>query len=81
MNLMDNDSTASLTDREKSLLVALSRCLSFLADLNGSSFIDGDDAGSIDMRQRSKELQRLAINCIDSDMDLYRAVYGDSHVE
>lgn len=37
----------------------LQRCLSFLADLNGSQWIKGDDPGSKDMRARAKALQPL----------------------
>lgn len=40
----------------------LSQVVSYLADLNGSNWIMGDDAGSIDMRQRAKALQALVNN-------------------
>lgn len=46
------------------LLEALSRCLSYLADLNGSQWIIGEDAGSKDMRQRAKALQQIAFDKI-----------------
>jgi len=42
------------------LLAALELCVRYLADLNGSSWINGDDPGSVDMRQRAKCLQDLA---------------------
>jgi hypothetical protein len=42
------------------LLAALEACTRYLADLNGSSWINGDDPGSVDMRQRAKGLQDLA---------------------
>lgn len=78
MKLIDNDSTASLTDRERSLLAVVARCINYIADLNGSQWIDGDDSGSEDMRQRARALQRIAFQCIESDADLYRSVYGDA---
>jgi hypothetical protein len=77
-DLMDNEASRSLTDRERELLVTLVRCLRYLADLNGSNWIDGDNVGSIDMRQRAKALQRLAKNTIDADLDLYMSVYGEA---
>jgi len=43
----------------------LSRCLSFLADLNGANWIPGDSAGEKDMRQRAKALQRLAFDTLN----------------
>ncbi len=44
------------------LLAALERCVHYLADLNGSEWIKGTDAGSVDMRQRAKSLQGYAFN-------------------
>lgn len=44
------------------LLAALESCTRYLADLNGSSWINGDDPGSIDMRQRAKALQGIAFS-------------------
>lgn len=38
----------------------LDRCVRFLADLNGCDWIKGDDAGSVDMRNRAKALQSTA---------------------
>jgi hypothetical protein len=35
----------------------LQECLSYLADLNGSNWIEGDSPGSKDMRNRAKALQ------------------------
>jgi hypothetical protein len=35
------------------------RILSFLADLNGSEWIEGDSAGATDMRQRAKSLHQI----------------------
>ena len=77
MRLFDNSSTASLTERERTLLEALARCLHYLADLTGSPWIDGDDAGSEDMRQRARGLQRSVSDVIDRDGDLYGSLYGD----
>ena len=37
----------------------MGRVLRYLADLNVSDWIKGDDPGSIDMRQRSKNLQKI----------------------
>lgn len=37
----------------------MERVLRYLADLNGSDWIKGNDSGSIDMRQRSKNLQKI----------------------
>lgn len=42
------------------LRMVCGRAASYLADLNGSEWINGDDAGSVDMRQRARGLQRLA---------------------
>ncbi len=44
--------------KDKTLL----KCLSFLADLNGSEWITGDNPGTIDMRQRAKALQQLVFD-------------------
>lgn len=46
------------------LLAALDSCLSYLADLNGCEWIKGDDAGSIDMRQRAMHLHRKVFNVV-----------------
>lgn len=48
----------------------LQRCLSFLADLNGSNWIAGDDVGSVDMRQRAKALQRLAFAALSQPSEI-----------
>lgn len=37
----------------------LQRCLTFMADLNGSEWIAGNNAGSLDMKQRAKAIQSL----------------------
>lgn len=76
VNLMENDAAASLTDREQRLLTMLGRCVNYLADLNGSRWIAGDDAGSIDMRQRAEGLQRAACRCISNDPVTDEACYG-----
>ena len=77
MRLFDNDATASLTDRERRLLEMLARCRHYLADLTRSAWIDGDDAGSVDMRQRASGLARAIGKVIDGDGDLYRSLYGE----
>lgn len=59
---------ASHGDRE-----VLQRCLSFLADLNGSNWIHGTDPGSLDMKQRAKALQGLAFETIHGNSPLNAA--------
>jgi hypothetical protein len=76
LNLMDNAAAASLTDREQRLLTMLGRCVHYLADLNGSRWIGGDDAPSADMRQRAETLQRAACRCIAGDPVADEAWYG-----
>lgn len=54
------------------ILDALKRCVSFLAELNGQRFIERDDDASIDMRNRSRELQGLGFGAVDhADPDYY----------
>ncbi len=53
-----------LLRENQELREALQHCLSFLADLNGSEWIKGDDIGALDMKQRAKGLQRLTYNTI-----------------
>ena len=77
MRLFDNDATASLTDRERSLLEMLARCQSYLASLVHCRYIGGDDPASVDMRQRAAGLQRAAFSLIDGDDATRRAVYAD----
>lgn len=77
MRLFDNQSTASLSERERRMLEALARCRHYLSDLNGSSWIDGDDAASEGMRQRARGLHRIVGDVIDRDHDLHEALYGD----
>lgn len=48
----------------------LNRCLSYLADLNGSDWIKGNGPGEKDMRQRAKGLQKAAINALESQDDI-----------
>jgi len=62
------NSTSRALDDNKRLAEMLGRCVSYLADLNGSNWIRGDDAGSVDMRQRAKGLQSAAF-----------AVLGEHH--
>jgi hypothetical protein len=77
MRLFDNDATASLTDRERSLLEMLGRCEHYLTQLVHSRFIAGNDPASADMRQQAAGLQRAAFSLIDSDDATRRAMYAD----
>lgn len=47
------------TANPEATLAAAKMALSYLADLNGSAWIKGDDAASEDMRQRAKAIQSL----------------------
>jgi hypothetical protein len=76
MVLFDNDSTATLTERERALLEMLAKCLRCLTQLTYSRFISGNDPASSDMRNRVAGLQRAAFNLIDSDGATRGAVYG-----
>lgn len=76
MRLLENTASESLTDREREMLLALGQCVYYLADLNGSNWIGGDSAAAQDMRQRAAGLQRIALNCIQSDPVLNEAWYG-----
>ncbi len=42
------------------LLEALEKMTRYLADLNGSEWIKGENTGAMDMRQRAKALQGIA---------------------
>jgi hypothetical protein len=44
------------------LLAALELCTRYLADLSGADWIQGNDSGSVDMRQRAVNLQKLAFS-------------------
>ena len=77
MTLVDNESTASLTDRERSLLLVALQCRNYLRELADRNMLDGDDATSIAMNQRAVRLYQIADDCINSDMDLYQSCYGD----
>lgn len=50
---------------------ALSGCLSYLADLNGSDWITGDHPAQADMRQRARAQQQIAIDALG-----VRALFG-----
>ena len=76
MNLLDNEATASLTDRERAMLALLGRCRSYLADLRGGNWVKGDSDAAKDMRQRAAALQRLA-GAFLIDPVLHKALYGD----
>ena len=45
---------------------ALDRVVGFLADLNGSEWIKGQDVGSLDMKQRAKGLQSFAYKTLQN---------------
>jgi len=47
------------------LIAALPRCNYYLADLNGSAWIKGNDVGAADMRQRAKALQVVAWGALE----------------
>lgn len=76
MTLVDNESTASLTDREREMLVVILQCREYLRELTDRDWIDGDDAPSIAMNQRASRLKKIVSDCIDSDADFYQACYG-----
>lgn len=76
MNLLENDATASLTDREKTLLRLLGQCRSYLADLRGGDWIKGNNDAAKDMRQRAEGLQRAAGAWLLYDPVLHKALYG-----
>ena len=46
------------------LIRASNNTVRYLADLNGSAWIKGDDAGSIDIRQRAKALQSVLLGAV-----------------
>ena len=48
------------------LYKALDRVVGFLADLNGSEWIKGQDIGSLDMKQRAKGLQSFAYKTLQN---------------
>ena len=54
-----------LEEQVRVLRDALQRNLTFLADLNGSEWIEGNDPGSLDMKQRAKALQQIAYKTIN----------------
>lgn len=56
----EQEANAKLIAAAPELFDALERCLSYLADLNGSEWIKGDGAGELDMKQRANALQRIA---------------------
>lgn len=76
VTVFDNAATESLTERERRLLEMLGRCVHYLADLNGSAWVQGDDPGSTDMRQRAEGLQRAAVRCISGDPVTSETWYG-----
>ena len=59
-----NFADARLIAAAPDLVSQLQQCVRYLADLNGSQWIKGTDAGSIDMRQRAIALQKMAFSAI-----------------
>lgn len=55
------------------LALALEQAGHYLADLNGSEWIKGDDAGSLDMKQRARTQQAR----INKALAAYRAAHPD----
>lgn len=53
-----------ITERLHELDQVLRKCLSYLADLNGCNWIEGDHPAHADMRQRAKALQQVAIDAL-----------------
>lgn len=58
-NKMEGDVNDTLVD-------ALSKCVRYLADLNGCEWIKGDDLAAIDMRSRAKGLQSTAFSALEA---------------
>jgi hypothetical protein len=52
-------------EREAKLKEVSTRCLTYLADLNGCPWIPGVTAGEIDMRQRAKSLQEQLYTALE----------------
>lgn len=57
---------ANRLEAAEALRLTADRTLAFLADLNGSAWIKGDDCGSVDMRQRARALQQFMFKALDS---------------
>ena len=55
-----------LLDSNRELENTLLKCLSYLADLNGSEWIQGDSLGQKEMKGRAKSLQQLAYDAINN---------------
>ena len=53
-----------ITERLHELDQVLRKCLSYLADLNGCNWIEGDHPAHADMRQRARALQQLAAQAL-----------------
>lgn len=50
--------------KENKIEKALIKCLSYLADLNGSEWIKGKDIGALEMKARAKALQQVAYDAL-----------------
>ena len=46
------------------LVANLNLCVHYLSELNGSEWITGSDAGSVDMRQRALGLQKRTLDAL-----------------
>jgi hypothetical protein len=60
----EGSANARLIAAAPDMVEVIDRVTRYLADLNGSDWIKGDDAGSVDMRQRAKALQTLAFTAL-----------------